>query len=68
MSNNLCMLTGSLRYTDCNGIAKDGCEINTAADINNCGTCGNKLSLANVATPTCVNGQPAIAPDACSPG
>jgi hypothetical protein len=62
------MLTGPLRYKDCNGIARDGCEINTAADPDNCGTCGNKLSLKNVDTPTCTGGKPSIQPGACTSG
>jgi hypothetical protein len=28
-------------YADCNRVASDGCEVNTANDASNCGQCGN---------------------------
>jgi hypothetical protein len=28
-------------FSDCNGVAADGCEVNLASDRSNCGTCGN---------------------------
>jgi len=37
-------LTG---FANCNTTVSDGCEVNTNADVNNCGTCGN----------TCPSGQ-----------
>ncbi|CAF0953865.1 unnamed protein product [Adineta steineri] len=43
-------------FTDCNKDPTDGCEINTAADLNNCGTCGTACSFAN-APATCSNGK-----------
>ncbi len=47
-------------YMDCNGTASDGCEIHTAADVNNCGSCGKVCSLPN-ASATCTNSLCAIA-------
>jgi len=41
-------------YSDCNNNKQsDGCEVNTSADANNCGTCGHVCSGA---TPTCAAG------------
>ncbi|MFI5297784.1 MAG: hypothetical protein ACHREM_06755, partial [Polyangiales bacterium] len=34
-------------YADCDGIASDGCEINTTDDTNNCGACGTVCNFAN---------------------
>jgi hypothetical protein len=34
-------------YGDCNGDAADGCEVNLAADVNNCKTCGALCVVAN---------------------
>jgi hypothetical protein len=54
------------RYMDCYNGASDGCETHLDSDPNNCGTCGNKLSSPNGATPTCTAGKPSTA--SCSPG
>lgn len=43
-------------HADCNSEVSDGCEINTADDVNNCGSCGNNCVLNN-ATEACQNGQ-----------
>jgi putative metal-binding protein len=32
-------------YTDCNGLASDGCEASLASDVANCGACGNACSV-----------------------
>ncbi|WP_437774529.1 hypothetical protein [Sorangium sp. So ce1097] len=32
---------------DCNGDPEDGCEVNLAADAQNCGTCGSLCTVAN---------------------
>ena len=42
-------------FADCNGDAADGCEVNTAIDVNNCGLCGNVCS-AGQGTPVCIDG------------
>jgi hypothetical protein len=60
------ILMPALRFMDCNGVLSDGCEINLNTDINNCGTCGNVVSLPNAADAACVAGAPSIAH--CSTG
>ncbi len=41
-SSWLCEITScDANYYDCNGIANDGCEIDSQTDINNCGVCDN---------------------------
>ncbi|MDX2008601.1 MAG: MopE-related protein [Myxococcaceae bacterium] len=42
-------------FRDCNAMAQDGCEIETNADVNNCGQCGRVCSAAN-ATSACSAG------------
>jgi len=37
-------------FRDCDMNAATGCEINSASDINNCGTCGTVCNFANAAT------------------
>ncbi|MEZ4296816.1 MAG: hypothetical protein R3B70_17755 [Polyangiaceae bacterium] len=32
-------------FANCNGSAVDGCEINTQADVQNCGACGNNCAV-----------------------
>ena len=34
-------------YANCNGSDADGCEVNTSADLSNCGACGRACSLPN---------------------
>ncbi|CAF0856848.1 unnamed protein product [Adineta steineri] len=50
------MGTCNTGFADCNKNPSDGCEINTAADLINCGSCGNACSFANAAA-TCNNGK-----------
>ncbi|MGC8928112.1 MAG: hypothetical protein ACP5QK_09355 [Myxococcota bacterium] len=47
-------------YRDCNGNPVDGCEIDSSNDINNCGNCGNKCTVAN-GTAKCENSSCDIA-------
>jgi hypothetical protein len=47
-------------WMDCNAVVGDGCEINTAADPSNCGTCGSTcasgICTASIcAAPTCTD-------------
>ncbi len=42
-------------FKDCNAMLVDGCEINTNADVDNCGACGHVCSAAN-ATSNCTGG------------
>ena len=52
-------------FRDCNGSGTDGCEINSAVDLNHCGACGNRCVVAN-GTAGCAAGACTVA--ACSPG
>ncbi len=45
-------------FADCDGTTANGCEVNTASNIANCGTCGNACSA--------VNGSPSCSGGACS--
>ena len=43
-------------FSNCNGLASDGCEVQTGgSDLNNCGGCGTICSTPN-ATPRCTTG------------
>ncbi|HLK35557.1 MAG TPA: hypothetical protein VKU41_02310, partial [Polyangiaceae bacterium] len=55
----------SAGYTDCDLLSPNGCEVHTAADPNNCGSCGHVCQLAH-ATAACGAGTCAIA--SCAPG
>jgi hypothetical protein len=52
-------------FADCNHLAADGCEVNIAADLNNCGACGH-LCFGPNATMVCSAGNCAIG--GCSAG
>ena len=52
-------------FADCNRVAADGCEVNTSTDVNNCGMCGARCTVANGAA-ACAVGACAIG--ACAPG
>jgi uncharacterized repeat protein (TIGR01451 family)/MYXO-CTERM domain-containing protein len=55
-------------YSDCNGLAADGCEYeaeNFADDVANCGGCGNACAPANAAG-RCASGECSI--EACNSG
>ena len=52
-------------FADCDGLATNGCEMNIASSVDNCGACGNKCSLPN-ATPACNNSACGIG--ACNNG
>jgi len=46
-------------YANCNGVVSDGCEVNTATDLGNCGVCGNNCTAtcsANVTATACTAG------------
>jgi hypothetical protein len=59
-TSGVCAISCAPGYSDCNGIASDGCETATGGDINNCGGCGNVCPSGN-GTPSCVNGTCALA-------
>lgn len=42
-------------YSECNGDAGDGCEVHTANDVANCGSCNHSCS-AQGGTPSCAGG------------
>jgi hypothetical protein len=43
-------------YADCNGVAADGCETNTAADPTNCGLCSTRCTAPAGRTAACLAG------------
>ena len=43
-------------FADCNGLAADGCEVNTNTSAGNCGACGSVCSNNNIASPVCSAG------------
>ncbi|MDB4932922.1 MAG: uncharacterized protein JWM10_5406, partial [Myxococcaceae bacterium] len=51
--------TCNLNYGNCDGVAGNGCEVNTSTSPANCGACGNACSLPN-ATPACSGGACAV--------
>jgi hypothetical protein len=62
---SMCIMTCNRGFNDCNSDRMDGCEIETNADVNNCGRCGNVCSFPN-AVPACMTGACRIA--SCNPG
>ncbi|HQM10806.1 MAG TPA: hypothetical protein PK140_15495 [Polyangiaceae bacterium] len=60
-SNGQCIGKCQIGYSDCNNNKQtDGCEVNTAADILNCGTCGNSCTNPTppqVSTVGCLSGS-----------
>jgi hypothetical protein len=53
-------------WTDCDGMASNGCEINTANDPNNCGVCKKVCSFPNSTSGTCSSGICSVGP--CTAG
>ena len=59
-TNGTCSFSScNANYGDCDKMLANGCEINTQADLKNCGGCGNTCSLVN-ATQKCALGACAI--------
>ncbi len=52
-------------FGNCDGMAANGCEKPTSADVNNCGTCGNVCPGGANGTAACANGTCGLA---CDPG
>jgi hypothetical protein len=52
-------------YADCDGSAANGCEVNIATSVSNCGGCGNVCSTPN-GTPACSSGSCTVA--SCNAG
>ena len=44
-------------YLNCNGDPSDGCEVNGASDLTNCGNCGNTCTKVGATTPACSAGS-----------
>ncbi|TAK29158.1 MAG: hypothetical protein EPO40_12125 [Myxococcaceae bacterium] len=61
----VCGYTCNAGYADCDGNAANGCEVNLATSVGNCGRCANACALPN-ATPTCAAGLCAVA--SCAAG
>lgn len=55
-----CKLACQAGYLNCDGKTDNGCETNGAADLNNCGTCGNKCLPSGAANATCASGSCAV--------
>jgi hypothetical protein len=52
--DNACALTCASGFGNCNNDVSDGCEVHTAQDVGNCGSCGNICPLpAQALTKTC---------------
>jgi hypothetical protein len=51
-------------FTNCNNAPGDGCEVHTAVDPNNCGSCNRQCSVVN-GSPSCNNGACSVA--TCTP-
>jgi cysteine-rich repeat protein len=64
-SGGQCLLSCNSGFADCNSNIADGCEVNLASDVNNCGGCGFGCAAPD-ATMSCSNSQCGIA--TCSPG
>lgn len=45
--------TCSPNLADCDGLARNGCEVNVSKDADNCGTCGDSCSLNHISNRTC---------------
>lgn len=58
------LATCSPGFADCDSMASNGCEANTATSISNCGGCGTRCSSAG-GTPTCAMGSCRVS---CSTG
>jgi hypothetical protein len=65
-SNGVCAIQAcNPGWADCDGNPLNGCEVNIAADVGNCGTCGHTCTVANGA-PACVMGACQVG--ACNAG
>jgi hypothetical protein len=48
-----CALTCTAGFADCDGMASNGCEVNTTTAASHCGACGRTCALPNTTTATC---------------
>ncbi|MSP59943.1 MAG: hypothetical protein EXR72_06310 [Myxococcales bacterium] len=56
-----CVATCSAGYADCDKDPKNGCEINTNTDLNNCGACAAKCGAVANGVSGCAAGKCAVA-------
>ncbi len=54
-SSGTCNEACDANYANCDGVASNGCEINTSTDVNHCGSCPTVCPSAH-ATPACTTG------------
>jgi cysteine-rich repeat protein len=60
----MCALTCNQGFADCNGVAGDGCEVDTQADEANCGGCGKPCAANQTCTASqCVGGMQEFGPE-----
>lgn len=52
-----CGYSCNVGFTDCNGLAADGCEVQLATDTGNCGSCGNMCPSRANSTTNCTGGS-----------
>ena len=60
-NGGVCSLGCSGAFADCNQRAQDGCEIDTGADVMNCGGCGSLCGAVANGTPGCAAGKCGVA-------
>ena len=49
-----CALTCTAGFADCDGVASNGCEVDTRTSASHCGGCGRTCTLPNAASASCV--------------
>ena len=54
--NSVCGLACNAGFENCDGAAGNGCEVNIATSVTNCGGCGRACSASNVASRSCTGG------------
>jgi hypothetical protein len=59
-SGGTCGAICGLGWANCNGQLPDGCEVQVAIDVNNCGSCGTTCAISH-ATAGCASGACTVA-------
>ena len=66
-SAGACTIICTPGFADCNNQVSDGCEVNTATNVNNCNGCGAAFACSAAGgTPACVNSMCTVS--SCQPG